>query len=110
MSGFTMIEMMIVVLVIGVLLEMAVPQFITARHRARQRTCMASLRQIENAKDQLAVNKKLSDGDPVAMADLAPDYIKNTPVCPSGGVYNVHAVGTAPECSLNAGNYAHVLP
>jgi hypothetical protein len=92
------------------LLEMAIPQFITARHRARQRTCMSSLRQVEVAKEQLAMNKKLQDGDPVDIADLVPDYIRVAPTCPSGGTYTIETVGSNPECSMSAGNYAHVAP
>ena len=109
-AGFTAVEMMIVVLVIALLLEMAAPQFITARYRARQRTCMSNLREIEYAKEQLAGTQKLSDGDPVAMADLAPDYITTVPVCPGGGTYDVKVVGQTPECSLSVGNFAHIAP
>ena len=110
LAGFTAVEMMIVVLVIALLLEMAAPQFITARYRARQRTCMSNLRSIEYAKEQLAGNQKLSDGDPVAMSDLAPDYITTIPACPGGGAYDVQPIGTSPECSLSVGNFAHVAP
>jgi prepilin-type N-terminal cleavage/methylation domain-containing protein len=108
--GFTLVEMMIVVLVLAMLVEMAIPQFITARHRARQRTCMSNLRVFESAKEQLAVNKKLQDGDAVVVADLVPDYIRTAPTCPSGGAYTVQVIGTSPECSMSAGNYAHVAP
>jgi prepilin-type N-terminal cleavage/methylation domain-containing protein len=109
-SGFTMVEMMIVVLVLAMLVEMAIPQFITARHRARQRTCMSNLRQMEVAKEQLAINKKLQDGDAMAMADIVPDYIRNVPACPSGGAYTLQVCGTSPECSMSVGNYAHTAP
>ena len=109
-AGFTLMEVMIVVLVIAILVEMAAPQFITARYRARQRTCMSNLRGIEYAKEQLAGAQRLADGDPVVMADLAPDYITTVPVCPGGGVYDVQVVGQSPECSLNTGNFAHIAP
>jgi prepilin-type N-terminal cleavage/methylation domain-containing protein len=109
-AGFTMVEMMIVVLVLAMLLEMAIPQFITARHRARQRTCMSNMRQMEVAKEQLAMNKKLQDGDPVDTVDLVPDYIRNAPSCPSGGTYTLQSIGTSPECSLSAGSFSHIAP
>lgn len=103
-------EMMIVVLIIAILTEMAAPQFITARYRARQRTCVSNLEEIEWAKEQAAVTQKLSDGDPVVMNDLYPDYITSIPVCPGGGTYDLTVVGQDPTCSLSEGNFAHIAP
>jgi prepilin-type N-terminal cleavage/methylation domain-containing protein len=110
--AFTLVEIMIVVLILSLLLEMAIPQFLTARMRAQQRTCMTNLREIEYAKELLAGNNKLADGDAVVMGDIWPEYVRcpGEPKCPAGGVYTVAAIGEKPECTLSAGNYSHVAP
>ncbi|MGC8862798.1 MAG: type II secretion system protein, partial [Armatimonadota bacterium] len=77
-GGFTLIEIMIVVLIISVLLAIAIPNFMRARETSRAKACCSNLRQIETAKEQNAMDNKLSDGDDV-VGDLWPDYIKEEP-------------------------------
>lgn len=103
---------MIVVLIIAILLTIAVPQFIRARLRAQQHTCMVNLRQFEYAKELLAAEKKLPDGAPVVIDDVWPDYIKcpGKPVCPGGGTYAINPIGVSPTCTLNVGAYPHLSP
>ncbi|MCL4283539.1 MAG: prepilin-type N-terminal cleavage/methylation domain-containing protein [Fimbriimonadaceae bacterium] len=110
--GFTLVEIMIVVLIIGIILSIAVPQWIRARERSQARACVSNLRQIESAKEQHAMENNLPEGAPCAMADIWPIYIKlsTEPDCPSGGVYTVGAIGERPTCSIAAGLYPHVLP
>lgn len=98
--AFTLVEIMIVVLIIGILLAIAVPNFIKARESSRTKTCIANLKQIDSAKEQWAMENKKTTGDACAFADLVPDYMKAQPSCPSGGTYTVGAVGTAPACSI----------
>jgi len=96
--GFTLVEIMIVVLIIGILMAIAVPQFIKARSSSRQKTVISNLRQIDGAKERWAMEQGKKSGDPVASTDLTPDYIKtypdNTPVT---GTYLPNAVGTNPS-------------
>jgi prepilin-type N-terminal cleavage/methylation domain-containing protein len=106
-KGFTLVEIMIVVLIIGILLAIAVPNFIKARENSRTRTCIANLRQIEAAKEQWAMENKKSSTDVPAATDLTPDYMKSTPTCPSGGTYTIGAINANPTCSTGA---PHVLP
>jgi prepilin-type N-terminal cleavage/methylation domain-containing protein len=108
--AFTLLEIMIVICLIGILLMLAVPNFVTSRARARQRTCITNLRKLNAAKEQLAMEKGLSDGALVVSTDLAPDYVKQYPFCPEGGVYTLNPIGTDISCSNNAGPYAHLLP
>lgn len=108
-KGFTLVEIMIVVLIIGILLAIAVPNFIRARETSRGRTCVANLRQIEAAKEQWAMENQKTGADVAAQADLAGAnaYMKTFPTCPSGGTYTIAAVNANPTCSIGG---AHALP
>jgi prepilin-type N-terminal cleavage/methylation domain-containing protein len=111
-KAFTLVEIMIVVLIIGILMAIAVPNFIRARENSRRNTCIANLKQIDAAKEQYAMDQKLATGAAVAMTDLtgSSGYLKSTPACPSSGTYTVNVVGTNPTCSLSASPNLHVLP
>ncbi len=104
--GFTLVEIMIVVLIIGILLAIAVPNFVRARESSRAKSCVANLKQIDAAKEQWAMDNNKSNGDACQMSDLVPTYLKSTPSCPSGGTYTVGAIGTNPSCSIGG---AHTL-
>ena len=104
--GFTLIEIMIVVLIIGILLAIAVPNFVLARKAARTKACISNLKQIQSAKEQWAMDNKKNTGDTVAMSALAGVYIKSTPSCPAGGTYTLNTIGTNPTCSVSG----HTLP
>lgn len=107
---------MIVVLIIGILLAIAVPNFVRARERSRAKTCMGNLKQIDSAKEQYAMENRLNEGDAVDGADLwgdgstPGDYIKNPPACPSGGDYTVESVGTDPTCSIGGDHALNAAP
>lgn len=101
-KGFTLIEIMIVVLIIGILLAIAVPNFIKARETSRAKSCIANLKQIDAAKEQWAMDQKKTTGDLPVWTDLvgSANYIKKQPACPSGGTYTILGVGTDPTCSI----------
>ena len=111
-KGFTLVEIMIVVLIIGILLAIAVPNFIKARETSRTQTCVANLKQIDSAKEQWAMENGKTTGDTPAETDLvngANGFMKAMPTCPSGGVaYTISPIGTDPVC--NSGIASHVLP
>lgn len=116
--GFTLIEIMIVVVIIGILLAIAVPNFVRARESSRAKSCVANLKSINGAKEQWAMDLKKTSADTPTESDLygTDKYIKSTPVCPGGGSYTLAAVGTVPTCSVgtNGANGGasddHVLP
>lgn len=105
--GFTLIEIMIVVLIIGILLAVAVPNFTTARENSRARACIANLKQIQGAKDQWAIANKKGSTDSCDWSDLVgtDKYMKLTPTCPSGGSYTLGTIGEDPTCNV----YGHVI-
>lgn len=108
-GGFTLIEIMIVVLIIGILLAIAVPNFMKARESSRTKACVANLKQIDAAIEQWAMDNRKAGGDDVSMDDLtggAEPYITNSPRCPSGGDYDVSTVNADPVCSIGE---THVL-
>lgn len=108
-QGFTLIEIMIVVLIIGILLAIAVPNFIQARDSSRSRSCVSNLKQIDAAKQQFAMDNRLAGSATVADSDIVGTYIKGSalPQCPSGGTYTIGTVDTDPACSIGGD---HTLP
>ena len=75
-SGFTLVEIMIVVAIIGLLAAIAIPNFVKARETAQLNTIVNNLRIIESAKDQWALETKKGTGDVPTSANLT-DYVKN---------------------------------
>lgn len=102
-AGFTLVEIMIVVAIIGLLCAVAIPNFIHARELSRLRSCVNNLRQIDGAKDQWALEVGKSTGDPCAMDDIMPYLRRSEPKCPVGNsAYIVNAIGTSVECNSSA--------
>ena len=109
--GFTLVEIMIVVLIIGILLAIAVPNFIKARENSRQKSCVANLKQIESAKEQWAMDTKAAPTATPGTGDLYGNtlYIKVQPTCPSNGAYTIGDMGTRPSCDRPTSE-GHTLP
>lgn len=95
-EGFTLVELMVVVLIIGILIAIAVPVFNSARANAQRRSCQANQRTYEGAYQTWYAddpgNAALAAAF-VGMADtdavLIPQFVKATPECPGGGAYTV---------------------
>ena len=109
--GFTLVEIMIVVLIIGILLAIAIPNFVGAREASRAKACVGNLKQIDSATQQWCMDNKKNNSNygtgPVIATDLVGSsaYIRVTPSCPSGGTEAVATSITGiPGCSIPAAN------
>ena len=63
-KGFTLVEMMIVVAIIGLLAVIAIPNWVRARTTSQNNACISNLREIWGATQQWALdNRKGPDAD-----------------------------------------------
>ena len=85
--------------VIPIMLAIAIPNFVKARHTAQAHLCIANLHRIDAAVQQWAVQNKKETGAMPGESDLIP-FLGTFPVCPAAGVYRINPVEEKPTCSI----------
>ena len=71
-AGFTLVEIMIVVAIIGLLAAIAIPNFLQARSTAQMNACINNLRQIDSAIQQWALETGQGASATVTGANIQP--------------------------------------
>jgi prepilin-type N-terminal cleavage/methylation domain-containing protein len=112
-SGFTLVEIMIVVAIIGLLATIAIPNFVRARLKAQQTACINNLRQIDAAKQEWALEAKAGASATPQLSNIQPYLGRGTtgtaPTCPADSAatsatsYAINDLQTAPTCLILPG-------
>jgi len=83
-KGFTLVELMVVVVIIGILSAIAVPVYNNVTDKAEKNACFANQRTIEGAIEAFRAGEEKG---PTKITDLVPNYLKEVPKCPEANGY-----------------------
>lgn len=99
--AFTLVEIMIVLLIIGMIAAIAVPAWMQVRQKSRVQACKENRRVINDAKLQWAMDKGMASTATPIDTDLVTEFIKTMPRCPESGTYTFATVSSPAVCSIH---------
>jgi len=99
-SGFTLIEVLLLLVVVGFLLGVALPNSIRAQKEANAHHCRANLEDIQYAIQLWVSTGSVGPGEKVTFEKILEHLDRGRVNCPSGGDYNLSAVGEKPSCTI----------
>jgi prepilin-type N-terminal cleavage/methylation domain-containing protein len=108
--GFTLVEIMIIIVLVGLLAVIGIPNYLKASRNSQTKVCIDNLRKIDGAKTQWALELNKDSAEVPQNSDLAPYFGRGNAsslsgiFCPISGKgalngYLVNDVGTPPQCN-----------
>jgi len=104
-KGFTLIEVLLIVVILGIIAAIAIPRLMASRAQAQEKTCRTNVANINTALEKYYFDTGKYPGDTgaatftdfLSLTDYFPD---GAPVCPSGGTYSLKTTKRA-KCTIH---------